>query len=603
MIHFVGAGPGDPELITVKGKCLLERADLIIYTGSLVNPALLANAKPGCKIYDSAGMTLAEVVKVMEAGSRRGEAIVRLHTGDPSLFGAVREQQDALTQRNIPYEVVPGVSSFAAAAAALKAEYTLPGVSQTVILTRMAGRTPVPASESLESLAAHQASLVVFLSIRQIEELVARLRTHYPPKTPAAVVYKASWPEEKIIRGALDNIAASVRRANITKTALLVVGDFLGSEYQLSKLYDPTFSHEYRKGSQPEKQCGRMRLAVVALTKNGAVIADQIAAKMTADLFTEWDCHGIKSVGWPANGNFGALVGGLFEKYEGLIFIMACGIVVRSIAPFLQNKKADPAVVIVDEKGGHVISLLSGHYGGANQLARQIASLIGGEAVITTATDLNRVMAFDLFARENECVIENESELKTISAALVNGETVNLYTPYRLRGELPPQIRPGDFPGNPEDLAVVLDNNLGNHPIARQVLFIRPKNLILGIGCKKGTSQAAIAGAVADFLQKYRRSFLSVKKLVSIELKANETGILEYCRQCDLIFQTLSADKLAVIQSRLSSSAFVKQTVGVGNVAEACAFLGGNHPRLICGKTVYPGITLALTEEEREFQL
>jgi precorrin-4/cobalt-precorrin-4 C11-methyltransferase len=248
MIHFVGAGPGDPELITVKGKNLLEQADRIIYTGSLVNPALLSNVKPGCEIRDSAGMTLAEVIAAMETGFRRGEQVVRLHTGDPSLFGALREQLDALRQRNIPYEIVPGVSSFTAAAAALQAEYTLPGVSQTVILTRMAGRTLVPESESLESLAAHQASMIVFLSILQIEEMTARLMKHYPPATPAAVVYKASWPEEKIIQGPLASIADLVRKESITKTALLAVGNFLGSGYQFSKLYDPFFSHEYREG-------------------------------------------------------------------------------------------------------------------------------------------------------------------------------------------------------------------------------------------------------------------------------------------------------------------------------------------------------------------
>lgn len=345
-----------------------------------------------------------------------------------------------------------------------------------------------------------------------------------------------------------------------------------------------------------------MRLAMVSLTKNGAAVAAKIAAKMTVDSFVNRDDYEDLSAAFGfTHGKFSALVGRLFENYEGIIFIMACGIVVRSIAPYLQNKKVDPAVVVVDEKGEHVISLLSGHYGGANQLARQVASAIGGEAVITTATDLNQVVAFDLFAKENECVIENESALKTVSAALVNGETVDLYTPYRLSGEWPPQVHPGVTPGQPGKWAVVLDNDLENQPKAPQALLIRPKNLILGIGCKKGTAVVAVAAAVDEFLGKCRRSFLSLKKLVSIELKANETGIVEYCRRHGLAFQTLSVDQLAPIQSGLSSSAFVKQTVGVGNVAEACALLGGNHTRLICGKTVYPGITLALTEEEREF--
>jgi precorrin-4/cobalt-precorrin-4 C11-methyltransferase len=250
MIHFVGAGPGDPELITVKGKRLIEAADLIVYAGSLVNPALLANLKPECAVYDSAVMTLEEVLTRLEAGFRKGCRVVRLHTGDPSLFGAVREQLDALARKGIPCEIVPGVSSFSAAAAALKSEYTLPGVSQTLILTRMEGKTPVPERESLERLAAHQASMVIFLSIGMIEALVGRLLQHYPATTPAAVVYKASWPEERVIRGQLENIAASVREAGIVKTALLAVGNFLGSEYQLSKLYDAGFSHQYRTGGE-----------------------------------------------------------------------------------------------------------------------------------------------------------------------------------------------------------------------------------------------------------------------------------------------------------------------------------------------------------------
>ncbi len=256
MIYFVGAGPGDPELITVKGKRLLETADLIIYAGSLVNPALLADVKPGCAIYDSAGMTLDEVLRLLEAGYAQGRKVVRLHTGDPSLFGAIREQLDGLAQKGIPCQIVPGVSSFAATAATLQAEYTLPGVAQTLILTRMEGRTPVPPTESLEALASHQASMVIFLSIQMIDQMVEQLMKHYPPTTPAAVVYKASWPEEQIIRGSLDTIAGMVKEAGIVKTALLTVGNFLGAEYQLSKLYDPHFSHEFRNGSEDHPKNG-----------------------------------------------------------------------------------------------------------------------------------------------------------------------------------------------------------------------------------------------------------------------------------------------------------------------------------------------------------
>jgi cobalt-precorrin 5A hydrolase len=347
-----------------------------------------------------------------------------------------------------------------------------------------------------------------------------------------------------------------------------------------------------------------MRLAVVSLTKNAAKLGARILESLPGDDYSRWDDQGAAiPEAECAPGEFAALVGGLFAQYEGIIFIMACGIVVRSIAPFLKDKKNDPAVLVVDERGEYVISLLSGHYGGANQLARQVAACIGGKAVITTATDLNQAPAFDLFAREQECVIENESELKKFSAALVNGATVCFYTPYRVRGDFSGPIRLPDPTRGASGWAVVLDNRLDNQPQAGQVLYLRPQNLIVGIGCKKGTSKEAIQAGIADFLHKNRRSFLSLKKLVSIEHKAGEAGILEYCRQHGLIFQTLSVAELLQIEPDLPTSAFVKETVGVGNVAEACALLGGDRPRLLCGKTIYPGITLALAEEEREYRL
>lgn len=250
MVFFIGAGPGDPELITVKGKRLLEEAGIIIYAGSLVNKKLLEYAKPDCKVYNSAEMTLEQVIAVMEEGHREQKRIVRLHTGDPSIYGAIREQMDELDKRGMPYEVVPGVSSFAAAAAALKKEYTLPGITQTLILTRMEGRTEVPGKEGIEALAAHSATMVIFLSVHMIDDLVDKLKTGYGENTPIAIVYKASWPEQKIIRGTLQTISGLVKKEGVRKTALVVVGSFLGDEYELSKLYDKNFSHGYRSAGE-----------------------------------------------------------------------------------------------------------------------------------------------------------------------------------------------------------------------------------------------------------------------------------------------------------------------------------------------------------------
>ena len=251
MVHFVGAGCGAADLITVRGKNLLEKADVIIYAGSLVNPELLNYAKQGCEIHNSAYMTLDEVIDVMQKAGSENKTTVRLHTGDPSIYGAVREQMDRLDALSIPYDVTPGVSSFCGAAAALRAEYTLPNVSQTVILTRMEGRTPVPEKEQIASLASHGATMIIFLSASMTAQLSAELiKGGYVPETPAAIVYKATWADEKVMRCTVSTLAETAKKNGITKTALIVVGNFLGSDHELSKLYSLDFETEFRKASQ-----------------------------------------------------------------------------------------------------------------------------------------------------------------------------------------------------------------------------------------------------------------------------------------------------------------------------------------------------------------
>lgn len=247
-VVFVGAGPGDPELITVKGQRLLNQADVIIYAGSLVNPKLLQLAKQGASIYNSASMTLEEVVAVMEKAVAAGQKVVRLHTGDPSIYGAIQEQMDLLDKMNISYEVIPGVSSFLAVAAALKQEYTLPEVSQTVIITRLEGRTPVPEKEKLALLASHAATMCIFLSVHMLDSVVEELISGgYTPETPIAVVQKATWPDQKIMRGTLATIAQTVRDAGVDRTAMIVVGNCLNNDYALSRLYAPEFGHMFRE--------------------------------------------------------------------------------------------------------------------------------------------------------------------------------------------------------------------------------------------------------------------------------------------------------------------------------------------------------------------
>ena len=250
MVTFLGAGPGDPELITVKGARALETADVVVYAGSLVNPALLGLCKSGCAVYNSAELTLEQVLDILTEGHRAGQSVVRLHTGDPSLYGAIREQMDGLKARGIPYHVIPGVSSFSGAAAAVEGEYTLPGVSQSVILTRLAGRTPVPEGEALHLLAQHGCTMVIFLSSGMLDRVQGELlRGAYTETTPAALVYKATWPEERVLRCPLGRLAETGKQHGITHTALVLVGDFLGDKYERSKLYDPSFTTGFREGT------------------------------------------------------------------------------------------------------------------------------------------------------------------------------------------------------------------------------------------------------------------------------------------------------------------------------------------------------------------
>lgn len=246
-VYFVGAGPGDPDLITVKGRKLLENADVVIYAGSLVSKEHIRYCKKNIKVYDSSSMTFEEVIEIIEEYYRQGKNIVRLHTGDPSIYGTIKEQMDELSKLGIPYEIVAGVSSFTAAAASIKKEFTLPGVSQTVIITRIGGRTPVPKNEDLENLASVGSSMAIFLSIGMIDKVVEKLRRGYRRNVPIAVIQRVSWEDEKCVVGTLDDIIEKIKSENITKTAQILVGDFIDHKYLRSRLYDSNFSHSYRK--------------------------------------------------------------------------------------------------------------------------------------------------------------------------------------------------------------------------------------------------------------------------------------------------------------------------------------------------------------------
>lgn len=351
-----------------------------------------------------------------------------------------------------------------------------------------------------------------------------------------------------------------------------------------------------------------MKIAAIALTKNGIELAGRIGRVLEADIYVKNEymdkviMNGELVMIHPFSADFKGLIKKIFFEYDALIFVMACGIAVRSIAPYIKNKKTDPAVVVVDELGRFSISLLSGHIGGANRLTGRVASILGGIPVITTATDINGVIAFDELAADNHCAIENIGNLKYISAELVNGGKVSLFYDCKLNGMLPANILPYNHE-SPCKLVVAL-SNCAHIPVeGDRILYIRPKNLVLGIGCKKGKSKQEIQEAIEEFLEKNNKSMLSIGCIASIDLKASEKGILDFCSERGIPFKTYSAEEIRRIEHRFQQSEFVKKTTGAGSVAEACAVLACTNSTVICGKTVYDGITLALAEEEKVFTL
>lgn len=332
-----------------------------------------------------------------------------------------------------------------------------------------------------------------------------------------------------------------------------------------------------------------MRIAILFLTDGGGITANKLKNKLKADVFGKNDF----------NDGLYKFTEEIFHKYDGFIFVMAVGIVVRSIAPLIKNKNIDPAVVVMDEKGMFAISLLSGHIGGANELASQVAVITGGTPVITTSTDINNVIAFDIFANENNCYIENISNLKYISSDIVNGKKVGLFLDYKCNENLPDYLSLNKSENNNviiSNKSKIINTGDGNY------LLLRPRNIVIGIGCKKNTLKSDIEFAINDLLLKSNISIKSVLGMASIDLKKNEKGIIEYCDSNSIRFVTLSSEILSKVEHEFSVSSFVKKHTGAGSVAEACAVYGFKKAELICGKTVYKGITLALGELRRNLR-
>lgn len=627
MVHFVGAGPGARDLITVRGVNRIREADVIIYAGSLVNPELLSYAKADCEIYNSAHMTLEDVVSVMREAEAAGKGTVRLHTGDPSVYGAIREQMDLLDECGIAYDVCPGVSAVFGAAASLACEYTLPDVTQTLILTRAEGKTPVPEKENLRSLAVHRASLVLYLS----SGLAPKVRQDllfggYAEDTPVAVVYKATWPEEKIIRTTLAKLPEDMEAAGITKTALIIVSPALGSVYEKSRLYDAAFATEYRGATEIAFPAGIRRVLLITCSVRGYATMQKLAKKLEnisgAEIITKVKCEALPEVSMRETVK--ACVDAYFRQVDAIVFVTASGIAVRSVAEHLTHKSKDPAIVCMDECGKHVISLVSGHAGGANALTQMLADVMWATPVITTATDVEGRFSIDDYAREHNLVVTDWAKAKAISAeVLVTGakpvwvdeaagsqEEEKNACEIRMEqkstgidvGKIENDGCKNEVDGC-ENRINVKRLQIGSHQVIItprdgsvdvQTLQLIPRCIVAGVGCKKGTPVDKIEHAVQDAFAKAGLRMEALCAVASIDLKKEEAGLLEFCETRNVLFETYAAEELRAVPGTYSASEFVSGVTGVDNVCERSAVKyasehGMNQGEQLLGRQAKPG--------------
>lgn len=588
-IHFVGAGPGAEDLITLRGADLLARADVVLYAGSLVNPALLSRCRPSCAVHDSAGMDLEAQVALMVEATAQDKLVVRLHTGEPSVYGAIGEQMDALKAKGIVCAVTPGVSSVFAAAAALSCELTRPGLAQSVVLTRTPGRTPMPAGETPAAFARTGATLAFFLSVARLDELARELIAEGAllPETPAAVVYRASWPDERIVRGTLADLPARVAEAGITRQALVLVGQALAPDCteqdtmpEPSKLYDRQFSHGYRNELENERFTGSC--ALWAFTGQGLALARTLAGALGTPctvLAPEGRGGAFETFGadetFPSGGLETALAT-RWSEFAAHIFIGATGIAVRAIAPHLIHKATDPAVVCCPETGSFALPLVSGHLGGANRLARRTARITGGQALISTATDLHTLPAFDEIAVLEGASVLNPEALRVCNAALTHNEPIDFIGPKALferHFSARPHIRLATAVASKTPTVIWMDDAapLPVQPSPNR-LCIRTRTVILGVGCRKGVDPVTLATTVGDLLLKQGIAARNIAAIATCNLKSREPALIQLAESLGVPLLTHPESTLEDVTVPTPSSR-VAGKVGTASVAEAAALL------------------------------
>ena len=640
-VAFIGAGPGAPGLLTLDAVEALRAADLVLYADSLVSPELARFLRPGVPFEGTKERHLDAIAARMIAAARAGQRVARVHSGDPALYGAITEQIALLRQADIPYRIIPGVSSVFAAAAALGVELTVPDVAQTIIMTRAAGRTGMPAGESLRALAAHGTTLAILLGITRIRQLVADLLAGgYTADTPAAALYRVSWPDEAIVRGTLADLAASVKAAGWSRQALVLVGRAIDPALQdgahRSHLYAATYSHRFRRadGHPPRdvsgtpaapiatsddavapvvaKTVGTTRAdrspVLVALTKGGTTLGTRLATALGRTLYAPERFAGGATI--PYEGHVADLVGDLWAHHDGLVLLMPVGVAVRAIAPLLTDKRTDPGIVALDESGRYAVSVAGGHLGGANALACEVARIVGGEAVITTGSDVRGLPALDLLGSERGWTVANPDALNGAAAALVNGEHVAAFQEAGSRAWLSyPEAAALDHVARIEDLgaptiaaALVITHRRGSalppevQDKATTVIY-HPPCLSVGVGCARGVSEGEIAGAIEEVLTDHGLALAAVRELASIDVKRDEAGLLAYATTLSKPIRFFGAAELNRVPVCNPSPAALA-VVGAHGVAEPAALLAGGTRTLLVQKVVHGRVTVAVALRE-----
>ena len=626
-VVFIGAGPGAPGLLTLDAVAALRAAERVLYADSLVSPEIAQFVRPGIPFVGTKDRHLDDIVDEMIAAARNGQHVARVHSGDPALYGAITEQIAALRAAAVPYRIIPGVSSVFAAAAALGVELTVPDVAQTIIITRAGGRTGMPDGETLRALAAHRTSLAILLGITRVRQLVEELLAGgYPPQTAAAALYRVSWPDEGIARGTLADIAEQVKMTGWTRQAVLLVGDAIDPANQdgrhRSHLYDATYTHRFRRAARaaadarptapippmtPVSMPQSADLAVVALTRNGTALGHRVARELRSTLYAP--ARFAPDGSTPYQGPVAEMIRVLWHTQTRMLLIMPVGVAVRSLAPLLADKRSDPGVVAMDEAGQFAVSITSGHLGGANALARTVAGLVGAQAVITTASDVQGVPALDLLGRAFGWRIATPSMLTRASAALVNGEPVGVFQEAGSRAWLSePEAAVLHFVPDLTTLtdaiytaALVItyrgDDTLPDEVRAKAVIY-HPACLSVGIGCERGVTETEVMSAVTATLAAHGLATEAIRDYATIDVKRDEAGLLAYAATMNRPLRFFPADALnrPVVPN---PSAAAMRTVGAQGVAEPAALLAAETRTLLVEKHVQGRVTVAVALEVR----